>query len=162
MKTASHPKALEFQAKIDQLGFPRKVVEFEESTRSAQQASDAIGCELGQIVKSLLFKTKQSQRGILVLTSGRNRVDEKKVQIAIAEKLGKANADFVRKVTGYSIGGVPPFGHRTELEILMDKDFFDFELIWAAAGTTNAVFPITPSELAQASGAKITNVKVED
>jgi len=162
MKRASHPKAVEFQFKIDQLGFSRQVVEFEQSTRSAQEAADAIGCDLGQIVKSLIFKGKQSNRGILILTSGSNRVDEKKIRASIGEKLGKTDADFVRQITGYSIGGIPPFGHQERLNVFMDADFFEYELIWAAAGTPNAVFPISPDELVSASGGKVISVKVED
>lgn len=161
MKAASHPRAVEFQQVIRDAGLKHEVLEFEQSTRSAQDAADAIGCELGQIVKSLIFKGRKSSRAILVLTSGSNRVNEKKIRALVGEKLGKADADFVREWTGYSIGGVPPFGHSKKAEIYLDEDFFQYELLWAAAGTPNAVFPIKPEELELVSKAKRANVKVD-
>ena len=158
MRAAQSPKALAFQAILDELDIQRTVVEFEESTRSAQDAADAIGCELAQIVKSLIFRTAKSGQAVLVLTSGANRVDEKAVRALVGEKLGKADADFVRAQTGYAIGGVPPFGHSGQTQVFIDEDLLAFAEIWAAAGTPNAVFPLTPDELVRASGGQIAKV----
>ena len=158
MRAAQSPKALAFQAILDELDIQRTVVEFEESTRSAQDAADAIGCELAQIVKSLIFRTTKSGQAVLVLTSGANRVDEKAVRALVGEKLGKADADFVRAQTGYAIGGVPPFGHSGQTQVFIDEDLLAFAEIWAAAGTPNAVFPLTPDELVRASGGQIAKV----
>ena len=158
MKEASSERARAFQALLDEAGIKGRVVEFEESTRSAQEAADAIGCELGQIVKSLVFKTKKSRAAVLVLTSGVNRVDEKAIRALVGEKLGKADADFVRESTGYSIGGVPPFGHSGPTQVFIDEDLTQYETIWAAAGTPFAVFPLAPDELIQASGGNVTKV----
>ncbi len=161
LKSSKHPKAIAFQNIIHDLGLNGEVVEFEKSTRSAQEAADAIGCELGQIVKSLIFKGISSGKGILVLTSGKNRVSEKGIRALIGEKLGKADADFVREKSGYSIGGVPPFGHLTDFVVYIDEDFKEYEVIWAAAGLPNAVFPLSVDELIFASGGILTKVKEE-
>lgn len=162
MQDAKHPKAIEFQEKLKLLGFDGQVLEFEQSTRSAQEAAEAIGCELGQIVKSLIFRARQSGEGILVLTSGKNRVSEARIRDLIGEKLSKADADFVREQTGYSIGAVPPFGHISKLDVYIDEDFWAYKTIWAAAGTPNTVFPLTPDELLNASGGRLTKVREEN
>ena len=108
---------------------------FPEDTRTARQAADALGCELGQIVKSLIFEADGEV--VLVLTSGTNRVDETVIAGALGEGIAKANADAVRDATGYAIGGVPPCGHARELPIFLDRDLLDLDAIWAAAGTCN-------------------------
>ena len=110
MRAPQNPTAIHYQQLLTSLGIQTEVVEFEQTTRTAQDAAEAIGCQVGQIVKSLIFRSK-SGKGVLVLTSGANRVDEKRVRSLVGEKLGKADADFVRESTGYTIGGVPPFGH---------------------------------------------------
>jgi Cys-tRNA(Pro) deacylase len=158
MRKTSNKTAMEFQEKLAALGIVSEVVEFEETTRTAKDAARAIGCELGQIVKSLIFRTKKSGRAVLVLASGVNRVDEALIRAQIGEKLGKADADFVRESTGYAIGGVPPFGHRSQLPVYVDEDFFQYETIWAAAGTPNAVFQLTPDELVGASQGTVCKV----
>lgn len=157
MREPQNPSATNYQQLLNGLGIQARVVEFEQPTRTAQDAADAIGCQLGQIVKSLVFRTKGG-RGVLVLTSGANRVDEKRIRALVGEKLGKAGAEFVRQATGYAIGGVPPFGHASQLNTFIDQDLMQYATIWAAAGTPNAVFEIKPQDLATASGGAIVEV----
>jgi len=128
------------------------------STRTAAEAADACGCPPGAIVKSLVFRGAVSGGGVLVLTSGTNRVHEKRLGRALGEKLERADADFVRAATGYAIGGVPPLGHATPMRVVMDHDLNAYPEIWAAAGTPRAVFPTTPGELARLTGAEIAEV----
>ncbi len=142
------------------LGYPYTVVEHAESTRTAQEAADRAGCELGQIVKSLIFRGKTSGKPILVLTSGANRVDEKLISGYAGETISRADADFVRAVTGYAIGGVPPIGHTEKMETYLDADFLSHQTIWAAAGTPNAIFELRTEDLQKMTGGKIAQVKV--
>ena len=142
------------------LGYPYSVVEHAESTRTAQEAADRAGCELGQIVKSLIFRGKTSGKSILVLTSGANRVDEKLISGYAGETISRADADFVRAVTGYAIGGVPPIGHTEKMETYLDADFLSHQTIWAAAGTPNAIFELRTEDLQKMTGGKIAQVKV--
>ena len=124
--------------------------EFPEGTRTAQDAAAAIGCTVGQIVKSLVFR--RDGEPILVLCSGANTVD--------AQRLGldKADANVVRRATGFAIGGVPPYGHPAPLETLVDEDLLGYDEIWAAAGTPRSVFPLTPAELVERTGGTIARV----
>ncbi len=142
------------------LGYLYTVVEHAESTRTAQEAADRAGCELGQIVKSLIFRGKTSGKPILVLTSGANRVDEKLISGYAGETISRADADFVRAVTGYAIGGVPPIGHTEKMETYLDADFLSHQTIWAAAGTPNAIFELRTEDLQKMTGGKIAQVKV--
>ena len=142
------------------LGYPYSVVEHAESTRTAQEAADRAGCELGQIVKSLIFRGKTSGKPILVLTSGANRVDEKLISGYAGETISRADADFVRAVTGYAIGGVPPIGHTEKMETYLDADFLSHQTIWAVAGTPNAIFELRTEDLQKMTGGKIAQVKV--
>ena len=135
------------------------VIEFPESTRTAQEAADRVGCTLGQIVKSLIFRGKTTNKAILVLTSGANRVDEKRISELVGEKILRAEPEFVREVTGFAIGGVPPVGHTAILETFLDEDLMEYPLIWAAAGTPNAVFELTPSDLESLCSGQIVRVK---
>ncbi len=112
-----------------------------------------------QIAKSIVFKGKQTQKPLLVIASGPNRVNEKRIEELISEPLGKADADFVRKHTGFVIGGVPPIGHLEKLEIFIDEDLLKYEEIWAAAGSPHAVFKLTPSALAQMTGGRVISIK---
>jgi prolyl-tRNA editing enzyme YbaK/EbsC (Cys-tRNA(Pro) deacylase) len=153
------PSAQKIQDQIKSLGYEYTVVEHAESTRTAQEAADRAGCELGQIVKSLIFKGKESGKPILVLTSGVNRVDEKRIAEYAGEAIGRADADFVRLVTGFAIGGVPPFGHLRKMETYFDEDFLQYETIWAAAGTPNAIFEVKTSDLQKMTAAKTARVK---
>jgi prolyl-tRNA editing enzyme YbaK/EbsC (Cys-tRNA(Pro) deacylase) len=118
-----------------------------------------VGCQVGQIVKSLVFKTKRSERPILVVASGSNRVSEKVIENLIGEPLGKADADFVRQRTGFVIGGVPPLGHAEPLLTFIDEDLLSYDELWAAAGTPNAVFRLTPSNLVTMTGGQVITIK---
>lgn len=141
------------------LGYGYTVVEHVESTRTAQEAADRAGCTLGQIVKSLIFRGKVSGKPILVLTSGANRVDEKRISEYAGESIRRADADFVRAVTGYAIGGVPPIGHTEKMETYIDEDFLKYPSIWAAAGTPNAIFELKTEDLQKMTGGRVAGVK---
>ena len=136
-----------------------EILTFDESTKTASDAAKAINCEIGQIVKSLIFKTEDSQKPILILTSGVNKVNEKKAAKLIAEKIVKADADFVKNMTGFPIGGVPPIGHKNNIKVYMDKDLLNYNYVWAAAGTLNSVFKISTQILIQITNAEIICVK---
>lgn len=159
MATNLKKSAERVQSVLNELGFELNVVEMSESTRTAQEAADAIGCTVGQIAKSLIFKGKISQKPILIIASGTNRVNEKRIKEIIGEKLEKADADFVLEHTGYAIGGIPPIGHKTPITSFIDEDLMQYEEIWAAAGTPNAVFRLTPKVLADITKAQIICVK---
>ncbi len=151
--------AQKVQQALDKLGFHLQVVELPASTRTAVEGAQAVGCQVGQIVKSLVFKAKRSERPILVLASGQNRVDERRIETLIGEPLGKADADFVRQRTGFVIGGVPPVGHIEKLETFIDQDLLQFDELWAAAGTPHAVFRLKPADLLQISGGQVADIK---
>ena len=140
-------------------GFDFQLREFPESTRTSAEAAAALGCELGQIAKSLVFRAKDSGKPVLVIASGANRVDEKAVAALIGEKIARADADFVREKTGFSIGGVPPIAHREAPVTLIDADLLAFDEVWAAAGTPNAVFRLKPGDLAGLTGGRVADVK---
>ena len=151
--------AQKVQDALSRHGVDLRVVEMPASTRSAAAAAAAIGCEVAQIAKSLIFRAKESDRPVLVIASGTNRVDEKKVAALLGEAIGKADADFVRARTGFVIGGVPPVGHAEALTTLIDADLLAFDEIWAAAGTPNAVFRLLPTELVRITGGLVADVK---
>ena len=153
------PSAQKIQDILTGLGPSFKVIEFTGSTRTAQEAADRVGCLLGQIVKSMIFKGQESNKGILVLTSGANRVDEFMVSQYANELISRADPDFVRALTGFAIGGVPPVGHARPLETYIDEDLLNFERVWAAAGTPNAVFELASSDLVRITHGKIVRVK---
>ncbi len=152
------PTAQKFQNLLNELGYAYTVIEHTESTRTAQEAADRAGCELGQIVKSLIFKGKDSGRPILVLASGPNRVNEKQIGEYAGEAIGKADADFVRATTGFAIGGVPPVGHAQAMETYLDEDFLKYNTIWAAAGTPNAIFELRTEDLQKMTNGKTVKV----
>ena len=152
------PSARKVQAALAAFGLGLEVHEFDASTRTAADAAAAIGCAVGQIAKSILFRAAASGRPVLVIASGTNRVDEKKVAALLGETLGKADADFVRSRTGFAIGGVPPVGHDMRPEIFIDRDLMAFAEIWAAAGTPNAVFRLTPQDLARITGGRVAAI----
>ncbi|MDO9129604.1 MAG: YbaK/EbsC family protein [Anaerolineales bacterium] len=153
------PSAQKVQDALCALGFDCTVIEFQESTRTSAEAAARVGCEIGQIVKSLVFRGQVSGKPVLVLTSGANRVDEARVSQYAGESIRRADADFVRAASGYAIGGVPPVGHLQPMETYLDEDLFQYNTIWAAAGTPNAVFELAPVELAKMTRAKIAVVK---
>lgn len=140
-------------------GLSLDVLELPASTRTAQDAAQAIGCQVAQIVKSLIFKTKRTRMPILVLVSGANRVDERKLETLIGEPLGNADADFVRQQTGFAIGGVPPVGHTQDLPTYVDEDLLKYNSVWAAAGTPNAVFQIDPQKLTTIASGNVQEIK---
>ncbi len=152
------PSALRVQQALQAQGFDLQVLELPDSTRTAMDAAQAVGCQVGQIVKSLIFKAKRSGRPVLVVASGANRVNERIIEELIAEPLGKADADFVRQHTGFAIGGVPPVGHLETLLTFIDQDLLQYSEIWAAAGTPNAVFRLSPADLARMTGGKVVRI----
>ena len=155
---AVHPSTQKVIEAARQRGLVIEVHHFAEGTRTAQEAAQAVGASLGQIAKSMVFVA--DGKPVLVLTSGPNRVDAAKVaQHLGARQVRRASADEVRQATGFAIGGVPPFGHVRPLTVLFDRDLLQFETVWAAAGTPNAVFPIEPQRLAEASGAVVADIK---
>ena len=151
--------AKKVQEVLKVLGLELQVVELQETTRTSADAARAVGCEVGQIAKSLVFRGQRTQRPILVIASGSNRVNEKRVGELISEPLGKADAEFVRQKTGFVIGGVPPVGHAEKLEVFIDEDLLQYGEIWAAAGTPNAVFRLTPSDLVRITEGRVIGIK---
>jgi len=156
--TQLSPSAQKIQNLLTSLGYDYTVIEHIESTRTAQEAAERAGCKLGQIVKSLIFRGKTSGKPILVLTSGANRVDEKRIGVYAGEPIGRADAEFVRSMTGFAIGGVPPIGHLEKMETYLDEDFLPYQTIWAAAGTPNAIFELKTEDLQKMTGGQIIKV----
>lgn len=148
--------AARVQRALQEHGLDLEVVEMSEATRTAAQAAEAVGCEVAQIAKSIVFRA--GQRHVLVVTSGANRVDTAKVEALLGEPLGKADAAFVRERTGYVIGGVPPLAHAHEPVVFLDRDLLDFDTVWAAAGTPHTLFRLTPDDLARACGGRVADV----
>ncbi len=140
-------------------GLALTVVELPQSTRTAAEAAAAVGCTVGQIVKSIVFRAAETQRPVLVITSGANRVSEKAIAALLGEPLAKADADFVRTRTGFVIGGVPPMGHVETPVTFIDEDLMAYGEIWAAAGTPNAVFRLAPSDLLALTSGRVVKVK---
>lgn len=140
-------------------GIQARVLELPQSTRTAAEAAAAVGCEVAQIAKSLVFRRADDGRPLLVVASGKNRVDEALVARYLGTKIGKADADFVRASTGFAIGGVPPIGHAAPVETLIDEDLLAYDTVWAAAGTPNAVFSLAPHDLVNATGARVLAVR---
>lgn len=139
------------------LGPSFTVVEFDDSTHTAQEAADAVGCALAQIAKSILFRS-QSGKAVLVVTSGANRVDEKKIRALLGEKIERASPDFVKEMTGFEVGGVPPLAHARPCTVYLDEDLKSCSTLWAAGGTPNAVFEIGFDRLAALSGGTVAEV----
>jgi Cys-tRNA(Pro) deacylase len=154
-----HSSAQRVQKSLIDLGYTGQIVEHETSTRTAVEAAQAAGCEVGQIVKSLVFRLLPANEPVLVLVSGPNRVHEKHLGRLLGGSLERADADYVREISGYAIGGVPPVGHKTPLKTYVDEDLLQYETVWAAAGTPNAVFQITPQEMIRISNGNVVNVK---
>jgi prolyl-tRNA editing enzyme YbaK/EbsC (Cys-tRNA(Pro) deacylase) len=152
------PAAARVQQLLAEQGLAAEVVEFAETTRSAAEAAAQIGCAVGQIAKSLVFRAKPSNRPVLVIASGANRVDEAAVAALLGEKIGKADADFVRDKTGYAIGGVAPIGHAARPATFIDQDLMRYDAVWAAAGTPFAVFRLTPADLVRLTGGQVARI----
>ncbi|MCL4440190.1 MAG: YbaK/EbsC family protein [Eubacteriales bacterium] len=151
--------AQKVQDVLKALGFSHRVMELTQTTRTSVEAAEAVGCEVGQIAKSLVFKSKNLNRPVLIIASGSNRVNEKRIKEYLAEAIGKADADFVRQQTGYAIGGVAPVGHPAQMEIFIDEDLFQNQEIWAAAGNPNALFKLTPADLVKMTGGRVVSIK---
>ncbi len=134
-----------------------RVREFPEGTRTAVDAARAVGCELGQIVKSLVFLA--AGKPVVALVSGSNRLDERRLAAVAGGPVAKANAQTARAATGYAIGGVPPFGHATEVSVFMDRDLLRYPAVWAAAGRPDSVFEIEPARLRELSNAVVIDLK---
>ena len=149
------------QQAIQERGFQCDILELSSSTRTAQEAADAAGCELRQIVKSLVFATAHTSEPILALVSGANRADEKLLAKAVGQPVVKATGEFVREYTGFAIGGVPPLGHSERLEPIIDAALLGYDVIWAAAGTPHAVFRLTPADLVRMTGGQVAAIKQE-
>ena len=141
-----------------ELGLPGDIHRLADSTRTAPEAAAAVGCELGAIVKSLVMRGVRTKEPLLVLVSGDNRADVELIEAAVDEPVERPDAGYVREVTGYAIGGIPPVGHPDPVRTLMDEDLLRFETVWAAAGHPHAVFPVAPAALAQATGAHVTRL----
>ena len=143
------PKSVQIiQNKLTEHGLSSRVIELSDAARTAQQAADILGCDVAQIAKSLIFKTKESHQAVLILCSGSNRVNEKTIEQIIGQQIIKADPAFTREVTGFAIGGIPPLGHSTEIPfIFIDQDLLIFDIVWAAAGTPHTIFNIKPVDL---------------
>jgi len=159
MPTALSPSVQKVQDTLTALGFSIEVVELESTTRTSADAAAAVGCRVEQIAKSILFQSGKTHKPILVIASGPNRVNEKKMAELIAEPVGKADGDYVRKKTGFVIGGVPPVGHLERPEIFIDEDLLQYGEIWAAAGSPHAVFRLTPPDLIKMTGGRVVSIK---
>jgi prolyl-tRNA editing enzyme YbaK/EbsC (Cys-tRNA(Pro) deacylase) len=159
MSPSLAPGAQKVQDILKARGFANMVVELQATTRTSAEAAQAVGCRVEQIAKSIVFQGKQTHRPVLVIASGPNRVNEKRIEEFISEPLGKADADYVREKTGFVIGGVAPIGHLEKLEIFIDEDLLQYGKIWAAAGSPNAVFQLTPSDLVKMTGGRVISIK---
>jgi prolyl-tRNA editing enzyme YbaK/EbsC (Cys-tRNA(Pro) deacylase) len=159
MRPAQHPTAQRNAQLLQQAGILTDVVEFEQPVRTSAEAAAAIGCSVAEIAKSIVFRGKASGAAVMVVASGDNRVSEAKVAVLVGEDLGRADADFVRAATGYAIGGVAPFGHAQTCRVLLDEDLQRFVAVWAAAGTPYSVFPLSPAQLQQLTGAGWSDIK---
>ena len=162
MNTATLPEGVQrVSAWLAERGHPHAPVMLDDAARTAQQAADALGVALGQIAKSIIFRRKPDGAAVLVVTSGDRRVDEKKVQALVCgegQKLGRADADFVKSQTGFSIGGVSPLAHLHPPVTLLDAQLWRFDEIWAAAGHPHGVFRLTPDDLLRLTGAPQADV----
>ena len=145
--------ALRVQAALHEAGVDVEILELESSTRTAPEAAEAAGCELGAIVKTLVFRAAADEP-MLVLVSGTNRADEKGLGVT------RPDAAYVREVTGFAIGGVPPVAHARPLRTLIDEDLMRFDAVWCAAGTPNTLFPIPPAELVRVTGGEVATVRI--
>jgi prolyl-tRNA editing enzyme YbaK/EbsC (Cys-tRNA(Pro) deacylase) len=154
--SAAHPRFAEALRELGLQGL--EVRRFPDATRTAAEAAAALGCELSEICKSLIFAADGVP--VLVLMDGASRVDLDRVREALgAERVTRAKADVVRETTGYAIGGVPPFGHRTRTRVLADRSLLDHDVVWAAAGTPYTVFPMQPKDLVAHAGATLVDVR---
>jgi prolyl-tRNA editing enzyme YbaK/EbsC (Cys-tRNA(Pro) deacylase) len=158
MEQTLSASARRFQSALQLLGFAGQVVELSQSTRSAAEAAQAIGCQVEQIVKTLVFRASTSDRAIVVAASGAHRVNEQRISAWLGETITKGDADFVRQRTGYVIGGVPPLGFDYPLLTIIDQDLLQHKELWAAAGTPHAVFRLSPDDLVGLTGGTVLQI----
>ncbi len=159
LATSAHPAVARVRNALTAAGLADTIIVMREATNTAQAAAEALRCDVGEIAKSIIFRAATG-RSVLVITSGKNRVDEKKVALLINEKLGKADADFVREATGFVIGGVSPLAHLQPGIILLDEDLLSYAKILPAAGHPNTMFSIAPSELVRITGAQVADIRL--
>lgn len=145
-------------AALQALGHPHMPQMLDDAARTAQQAADALGIAVGQVAKSIIFRRKSDDAAVLVVASGDRRVDEKKVEALVGSKIGRADADFVKARTGFSIGGVSPLAHAVPPVTLIDQELLRFDVVWAAAGHPHGVFPLHPADLQRLTGAPVVDV----
>jgi prolyl-tRNA editing enzyme YbaK/EbsC (Cys-tRNA(Pro) deacylase) len=158
MPTPLPESAARVQEHLRSRGCASVVVELPAGTRTAADAARAVGCDVAQIAKSVVFRATESGRPVLVVASGAHRVDEAAIAGLLGEPVGKASADFVREKTGYAIGGVPPVAHATPPVVFVDEHLLSLETVWAAAGTPTTVFSVIPGELVRLAGGTIARV----
>ncbi|MGC8875125.1 MAG: YbaK/EbsC family protein [Chloroflexia bacterium] len=155
-----HPSAQRVAEALKERGVESPIIEFSQSTRTAQEAAAAVGASVGQIVKSLVFLA--DGRPLLALVSGANRADPAKIaRLVGAQQVERADADTVRAITGFAIGGVPPVGHMQPLPVYLDRDLQQYALVYAAAGTPHAVFAISPQQLQEITDAAVVDLAEE-
>ena len=146
------------QQALKSKGIDARIVVLPQSARTAKDAAAAVGCQVDQIAKSLIFRRTDTNQPVLVIASGSNRVDEQLVSAYLNAEIVKADADFVRSSTGFAIGGIPPLGHRNPIQTLVDQSLFQHNLVWAAAGTPNAVFSLNPHRLVEITNGQVVAV----
>ena len=151
--------ASKIQDELNKYGLELKVVTMSSSTRTCAEAANTIGCEVGQIVKSMIFRGKSTGLPVLIVASGNNRINEKRMKEYLGEPVSRPDAAFVQEVTGFAIGGIPPVGHTSKLPCFIDEDLFIYQEVWAAAGTPFDVFRLTPDQLTTITQGKVISVK---
>ncbi|QDR83106.1 YbaK/EbsC family protein [Sporomusa termitida] len=151
--------AARIQTELNKYGLELKVVTMQDSTRTCIEAANTIGCEVGQIVKSMIFRGKTSGQPVLIVASGNNRINEKKMKEYLGETVSRPDANYVQEITGFAIGGIPPVGHVNQLTCFIDADLFHYSEVWAAAGTPFDVFCLTPQQLLTITQGKVIDVK---
>lgn len=152
------PSAQRAQEAMRAAGLSATVVEHQTAARTSAQAAETLGCNVAEIAKSLVFRGGVSGRPVLVIASGENRIDLAKLEKLLGEPVGKPDAAFVREVTGFAIGGIPPLGHAQPLHTLIDQSLLRFATVYAAGGTPNAMFPVAPDELVRVTGGQVADV----
>jgi prolyl-tRNA editing enzyme YbaK/EbsC (Cys-tRNA(Pro) deacylase) len=152
--------AQKVQDVLDTFKLEHRVIELEVPVKTAQQAADAVGCDVAQIAKSLVF-ISESGKPVLVVASGINRVNETRVAAILGESIARATPDFVRSSTGFAIGGIPPIGHAVQPVVVIDQDLLEHASIWAAAGHPNSLFELNPSDLERMTGGTVANIREE-
>lgn len=143
---------------LENLNFQGRITDLADDAKTAQQAADGLGCKVDQIAKSIVFRLQDQQVPVLVIASGRNRINEKSVGLLLNDTLESVDAKFVKEETGFAIGGVSPVGHKKAVTIIIDEDLFQYETIWAAAGHPKAVFQLTPDQLVRLTNAQVMKV----